>query len=141
MTTWVENPEGGRERGARGLVRAWLELLTRPRRFFRNGISPGDQSPGLSFVIVVSFCYTAVRFATLPAARPGFFASEAASVLVGLLLATFIIGPVGLHLDDSDGYTLVCVLGTEIDSASVVRLVRFEVCCVHFHGHTVRAHG
>lgn len=98
MTTWVENPDGGRERGPRGLVRAWLELLARPRRFFRNGISPGDQSPGLSFVIVVSFCYTATRFATLPASRPGFFASEAASVLVGLLLATFIIGPVGLHL-------------------------------------------
>ncbi|MDZ7745762.1 MAG: YIP1 family protein [Halobacteriales archaeon] len=98
MTTWVENPEGGRERGARALVRAWIELLTHPRRFFHNGISPGDQAPGLSFVIVISFCYTATRFLTVPASRPGFFASEPASVLVGLLLATFLIGPVGLHL-------------------------------------------
>lgn len=98
MTTSVENPEGGRERGPRGLARAWVELLSRPRRFFRNGISPGDQAPGLSFVIVVSFLYTTVRFLTLPASRPGFFASELASVAVGLLLATFIIGPVGLHL-------------------------------------------
>ena len=49
MTTWVENPTGGRDRGPRNLVRAWIEVLVRPQQFFRNGVAPGDQAPGLVF--------------------------------------------------------------------------------------------
>ncbi|MFC7236407.1 YIP1 family protein [Halosegnis marinus] len=98
MTTWVENPTGGRERGPRGLARAWIEILRRPRRFFANGVAPGDQAPGLTFAVSVALVYVATRFAFLPSARPAFFANEAASVGVGLLVAALIIAPVALHL-------------------------------------------
>lgn len=98
MTTWIETPEGGRERGPRGLVRAWAEILVRPRRFFEHGIAPGDQAPGLVFAVAVATVYVATRFAFVPAARPTFFASELASVAVGLLVAALIIAPVALHL-------------------------------------------
>lgn len=98
MTTWVENPAGGRDRGLRGLGRAWVEVLVRPRRFFRNGVAPGDQAPGLVFAVGVAVVYVASRFLFLPATRPAFFASEAASVAVGLLLAALVLAPLGLHL-------------------------------------------
>ena len=98
MTTWTENPQGGRERGVRGLVRAWVELVVRPRRFFRNGVAPGDQAPGLVFAVSVALVYVTTRFALLPSARPTFFAGEAASVAVGLLLVGLVLAPVTLHL-------------------------------------------
>jgi len=98
VTTWIETPEGGRERGLRGLVRAWVEILVRPRRFFEHGIAPGDQAPGLVFAVAVATVYAASRFAFVPGARPSFFASELASVVVGLLVAALIIAPVALHL-------------------------------------------
>lgn len=98
MTTWVENPTGGRDRGPRGLARAWVEVCLRPRRFFRNGVAPGDQAPGLVFAVSVALVYVATRFAFVPATRPEFFASEVASVVVGLLVAGLIVAPVVLHL-------------------------------------------
>ncbi|WP_255149234.1 YIP1 family protein [Halorarius halobius] len=98
MTTWVENPTGGRDRGPRGLVRAWVEVLVRPRRFFHNGIAPGDQAPGLVFAVAVAVAYVASRFLFVPSTRPEFFASEAASVAFGLLVAAFLIAPLALHL-------------------------------------------
>lgn len=98
MTTWVENPRGGRERGPRGLARAWVEVLVRPWRFFRNGVAPGDQAPGLAFAVAVALFYVGSRFLFVPATRPAFFRNEAASVLVGLLVAGLIVAPIALHL-------------------------------------------
>lgn len=98
MTTWVDNPRGGRERGPRGLARAWVEILLRPRRFFRNGVAPGDQAPGLVFAVAVAVVYVGSRFLFVPASRPTLFADETASVLVGLLVAALLVAPVALHL-------------------------------------------
>lgn len=98
VTTWVEHPHGGRDRGLRGLARAWVEVLVRPGRFFRNGVAPGDQAPGLTFAVAVALVYAGSRFLLLPATRPAFFASEAASVVVGLLVAGLIVAPAALHL-------------------------------------------
>jgi len=98
VTTWIETPEGGRERGPRGLARAWAEILLRPRRFFAHGVAPGDQAPGLVFAVAVATVYVATRFAFVPSARPTFFASELASVAIGLLVAALIVAPVALHL-------------------------------------------
>ncbi|GAB7093023.1 YIP1 family protein [Halolamina litorea] len=64
MTTWVENPEGGRDRGPRALARAWAEVIVRPRRFFRNGIAPADQAPGLVFGVLVALGAVGGRLAT-----------------------------------------------------------------------------
>lgn len=98
MTTWVEHPEGGRDRGPRGLARAWVEVLVRPGRFFRNGVAPGDQAPGLTFAVAVAVAYVGGRFLLVPGARPAFFASEVASVVVGLLVAALVVAPAALHL-------------------------------------------
>lgn len=93
MTTWVENPEGGRARGPRGLARAWVEVLVRPRRFFRNGIAPADQAPGLVFGAFVAVVAAATRLwaGDLPTLPP--FVPEA-----GLLRIVLVLLAVGLFL-------------------------------------------
>lgn len=93
MTTWVAEPEGGRARGPRGLARAWAEVMVRPRRFFRNGVAPADQAPGLVFGVLVALVVAAGRLATgdLPELPP--FVPE-----TGLLRAMLVLLAVGLFL-------------------------------------------
>ncbi|AEN05276.1 YIP1 family protein [Halolamina sp.] len=64
MTTWVAEPEGGRARGPRGLARAWVEIIVRPRRFFQNGVAPADQAPGLVFGVLVALVAAGGRLVT-----------------------------------------------------------------------------
>jgi len=64
VTQWVADPEGGRDRGPRALARAWVEVLVRPKRFFRNGIAPADQAPGLVFGVLVALIAVGGRLAT-----------------------------------------------------------------------------
>jgi len=71
VTQWVENPTGGRDRGPVALLRAWVEILLRPRRFFETGIAPGDQAPGLVFIAVVVFVEEGTRFAVVELAQRG----------------------------------------------------------------------
>jgi hypothetical protein len=104
VTQWVENPRGGRERGPRGLLRAWGEVLVRPQRFFRNGVAPGDQAPGLAFAIAVTFVFVGSRMAFAPGGVSGYerIAAATGSVyLSGLILlgaACFLVAPLALHL-------------------------------------------
>ena len=71
MTQWVENPTGGRDRGPTALVRAWVEILYRPRRFFRTGVAPGDQAPGLVFAATVVLFEEVSRYAVVRLAERG----------------------------------------------------------------------
>ena len=71
MTQWVENPTGGRDRGPTALVRAWVEILSRPRRFFRTGVAPGDQAPGLVFAATVVLFEEVSRYAVVRLAERG----------------------------------------------------------------------
>jgi len=71
VTQWVENRTGGRDRGPLALARAWLEVLLRPRRFFRAGIAPGDQAPGLIFASTVVLFEELSRFAVVTLAERG----------------------------------------------------------------------
>lgn len=71
MTQWVENAAGGRERGPAAVVRAWIEILRRPRQFFRAGIAPGDQAPGLIFASMVVLFEEATRFFVVELASRG----------------------------------------------------------------------
>lgn len=71
MTQWVENAGGGRERGPVAIVRAWAEVLRRPRQFFRAGIAPGDQAPGLIFASLVVMVEEASRFLVVELASRG----------------------------------------------------------------------
>lgn len=104
MTKWVENPTGGRERGPRGLARAWVEVLVRPRRFFRNGVSPGDQAPGLTFTVVVAGVFVCGQLLLAPATVSGYGRIVSAtgsvylSAIVVVAVACFLVAPLVLHL-------------------------------------------
>ncbi|MFB6167287.1 MAG: YIP1 family protein [Haloferacaceae archaeon] len=105
MTTWVERPEGGRDRGPRGIARAWAEVLVHPRRFFRNGVAPGDQAPGLVFGVLVATAYTVARVLTEPGPvtlvtrTPGGerFVQTVPDPLV-VLAVVVVVAPAALHL-------------------------------------------
>jgi len=98
VTTWIENPSGGRARGPAAMVRAWIEVLVRPRRFFETGVGPGDQAPGLTFAVAVAVAYAAGWMAVDPGTIPGIADSAALSGLVTLLVVGLLAAPAGLHL-------------------------------------------
>lgn len=97
MTQWVDRAGGGRARGPRGLVRAWVEVLVRPRRFFRNGVAPGDQAPGLTFAVAVTATFVATRLAVAPEAVPRIDGPYVSAAVV-LAAACLLVAPVALHL-------------------------------------------
>lgn len=98
MTSWVDDPGGGRDRGPRGLVRAWVEVLLRPRRFFRSGVAPGDQGPGLTFAMAVVAIEETGRVALMPAAIPELAGGRIASAVLIVGLAALLVTPAALHL-------------------------------------------
>ncbi|MFD1515219.1 YIP1 family protein [Halomarina rubra] len=98
MTQWVETAEGGRDRGPVGIARAWVEVLVRPRRFFHNGIAPGDQAPGLVFAVVVAMCHLAVRFALEAEPLPNVTGRPTGLLVFGFLVSALILAPLALHL-------------------------------------------
>ena len=104
MTTWIETPEGGRSRGAAGLARAWVEVLVRPRRFFRNGVAPGDQAPGLAFAVAIALAYVVGILAVDPTRilgpdrSPVLGGSPTLTVVLVLLATGVALAPAGLHL-------------------------------------------
>lgn len=69
--------------------------MTRPRRFFRNGVAPGDQAPGLVFAVVVAVAHAGVLAVLDPTRLPGegLLQTVVVVALVGLLVA-----PAVLHL-------------------------------------------
>lgn len=104
VTTWVENPRGGRDRGPRGIVRAWAEVLLRPRRFFRNGVAPGDQAPGLVFGVLVALCYVGGLLLFTPQRVldtqfvPLLAGSASATSLLLLVAVVLFVAPATMHL-------------------------------------------
>ncbi|MEM4781187.1 MAG: YIP1 family protein [Halalkalicoccus sp.] len=103
MTQWVSDPTGGRERGPRAVARAWIEVLVRPRRFFRVGIAPADQAPGLVFAVCVVAVASALRLALagetiLGTAYPTLGGRPVLSVLLVFSLLVVLVAPLALHL-------------------------------------------
>jgi hypothetical protein len=98
VTTWVETPGEGRERGPIGLGRAWIGVLVRPRRFFRTGVVPGDQAPGLVFAVVVALAFVTARFVFTPASVPAIQGGPALSATLTLLAVGLLVAPATLHL-------------------------------------------
>jgi len=98
VTQWVERTAGGRDRGPVALVRAWLAVLVRPRQFFRAGIAPGDQAPGLVFAMAVVLVEEGVRFLLVPGAYPVFGDRPLASAVLALAVAAVLVTPAVLHL-------------------------------------------
>jgi len=117
MTQWVQDSEGGRDRGPVALGRAWFEVLVRPRQFFRNGVAPGDQAPGLVFGMVVVLLAEGSRLALTDGAGPFADAAGVGPSAVGLGLdvlylgvAVLIVTPVALHLLSAVGTVVLVVL-------------------------------
>jgi hypothetical protein len=98
VTQWVENPAGGRERGPAGLVRAWVEVLLRPRRFFRAGVAPGDQAPGVTFAAAVVLVAEGSRIALFDGPHPVVGEQPTLSAILWVLLLTVLVAPAGIHL-------------------------------------------
>lgn len=103
MTQWVEEPTGGRERGLRALARAWIEVLVRPRRFFRVAVAPGDQAPGLVFAMTVVFAASILRLALtgetpFGTAYPILGGRPVGSIVLVLGVIVVLVTPLFLHL-------------------------------------------
>ncbi len=98
MTQWIENPDGGRDRGPAGIARAWLEVLIRPQRFFRVGVAPGDQAPGLTFLLTVVFVAETSRYVLVADAYPSLSVSPVLEAVFWLSVVVLLVAPLGLHL-------------------------------------------
>ncbi len=86
------------------MARAWVEIMLRPRRFFINGVAPGDQAPGLSFAIAVALLYVGGLLAVQPARILGdsripiMGDSPGLTAVFILLLTAVVAAPAALHL-------------------------------------------
>lgn len=143
MTQWVENPAGGRDRGPAALARAWVEVLRSPRRFFERGIAPGDQAPGLVFVMTIVLVEETTRFALVSGAAPSFGGSPALSALFGLALATLFVAPAALHLTAAlQTVLLMVVVRDRAGTSETVQVIAYATAPCVFAGvpsPTVRA--
>jgi hypothetical protein len=79
-------------------VRAWVEVVVQPRRFFRTGVAPGDQAPGLVFAGAVVLAEELSRYALGVAAYPVFGGRPLASAALVVALAVMLVTPATLHL-------------------------------------------
>jgi hypothetical protein len=97
MTRWVDPGTAGRERGVRGIGRAWLAVLVTPRRFFRSAVAPGDQVPGLTFAVAVAAPAVVAAVLTGPVPTP-FTGRPVASRLFVAAALVVLVAPLVLHL-------------------------------------------
>ena len=112
MTQWIDTPKGGRARGPRGLARAWFEVLVRPRRFFRAAVAPGDQAPGLTFLMTITLVVATTRYVFVDGAFPSIPVSPVLEALFWISLLVILVAPLGLHLV-SAVQTLILLLVVE----------------------------
>lgn len=111
---------GGRPRGPRGIARTWAKVLVRPRRAFKNGITPGDQAPALTFAVAVAAAFTLGWIASAPAAMPVVVpSSRLLSDLVFFLVVVALAAPVGLHLTAAVATVSVVLASVEIADGSL----------------------
>ena len=96
MTTWVE-PHAGRSRGPLGILQSWVQVLRHPFEFFGEAISPGDQAPGLVFVMLVVLVEESTRLYMVSEARPMVSGSEVIGSILFVALAALLIAPLSLH--------------------------------------------
>ncbi len=98
------------------MARAWVEIMRRPRRFFANGVAPGDQAPGLSFAIAVALVYVGGLLAVQPervlgADRiPVLGDSIGVTAVFILLLTAVVAAPAALHLVSAIQTVILMVL-------------------------------
>jgi hypothetical protein len=125
VTQWAENTDLGRERGPVGLVRAWAEVLVRPREFFRRKVAPGDQAPGLTFAAAVVLAAEATRLSLVTGGHPVVGGRPVASAVLWVLVVVVLVAPAGIHL--TAALQTVILLATVESRAGVSETV--QVLC------------
>ncbi|WP_411965809.1 YIP1 family protein [Haloferax sp. YSMS24] len=80
------------------MLRAWVAVLVRPRQFFRDGVAPGDQAPGLLFAIAVALVYQGLQYTFAPATIPAIEGGPVVSAVIALLVVALFVAPALLHL-------------------------------------------
>jgi len=139
VTQWVKNPEGGRDRGPFAVARAWYEVVVNPRRFFRTGVAPGDQAPGLVFAMSVVLLAETTRL--FLGGEVGYFAAVAGTDglvttlvldLLWLGVAVAILTPVVLHLLAAVATVVLMVLvGDRAGVSETVQVIAYATApCV-----------
>ena len=98
VTQWIDDSGGGRGRGPRAVVRAWVEVLVRPGQFFRVGIALGDQGPGLVFAMLVVLASESLRILLVSEPYPVFSGELGLPPVLGLALVVVLVTPLVLHL-------------------------------------------
>lgn len=125
MTQWAEESDRGRARGPVALGRAWVEVLLRPRQFFRRKVAPGDQAPGLTFAAAVVFAAEAVRLGTVTDGYPVVADQPLASAALWVLALVVLVVPAGIHL--TAALQTLILVGTVKQRAGVSETV--QVIC------------
>lgn len=98
MTQWVGDSGTGRPRGPAALVRAWAEVLVRPRRFFASNVVPGDQAPGVTFLAAVVLVEEATRHVLVADTYEVLGGRPVLTGLLWVLVAAVLVAPAGAHL-------------------------------------------
>lgn len=88
----------GRDRGPIGMARSWVDVLIWPREFFRTRVAPGDQAPGLTFVMAVVLVEEGTRYLLAPDTIPSIAGGGVVSALIALAVAVLLVAPAALHL-------------------------------------------
>lgn len=100
MTSTDAATDRGRPRGPAGLARAWVGVMTGPRRFFREAVVPGDQTAGLWFALAVVAVEEGTRFLLVGPgdAYPVVGGRPLLSAVLWLAVVVLVVAPVALHL-------------------------------------------
>ena len=80
------------------LLRAVPRILLSPRRFFRTGILPGEQAPGLLFAMGVVLVSETIRLVLVSDPLPVFGGSSVLSAALWLSVVVLFVTPAALHL-------------------------------------------
>jgi hypothetical protein len=125
MTTWVE-PEGGRERGLRGLAKSFTQVLVNPVTFFDEAVSPGDQAPGLGFAMAVVLAAAGTRLVLDPADALAFPAADWLRVVLTVALVVMLVTPAAVHaLSALQTLALVAVAPSRAGVSQTVQVIAY----------------
>jgi Uncharacterized protein conserved in archaea len=135
VTQWIESTELGRERGPAGLLRAWADLLVRPRQFFHTKVAPGDQAPGITFAAAVVLVAEGSRVAVFDGSYPVVGGQPVLSAVLWVLLATVLVAPAGLHLVAAlQTVLLVATLENRAGVSETVQVICYALAPCAFAG-------
>lgn len=97
-TGWLERSGEGGLPSPGGLARTWVELIVRPRQFFREGVEPDRHVPALAFAMLVVAVSETLRLVLVPDAHPVFGGLAVPSALLWLAVVVLVGTPIALAL-------------------------------------------